>query len=133
MIAMKTDNPKQSGKVVCKRLHDRLVDVGILDELLPRILATMPETVQEAHSKDASLLPMFRATASEYAMGFAFSRLAVKASTIFTKRFFGLMKVPDKQAWGGIYRGRILEYATDSMKHPATRGDILEKINEVKK
>ena len=110
----------QLGSTAAKRLHDRLAEAGILDDLYSRIMATMPTVVQEAHAKDSSLLPMFRATASQDAMCFACARLAYKASTKFTKR-----------PWGEFTEG-VVGYAADNGigYPPAIRSQINEDIND---
>ena len=128
---MSTIAPRQLGKNAGKLLHERLVKAGILDGLYSRIMGTMPGVVQEAGADDTGsrLAPMFQATAGQYAMCFGCARLAVRGSTLFTKRVLGLIPVPDKSAWGEFTEG-VLEYATDSMGHPATRGDIIEDIND---
>jgi hypothetical protein len=128
---MSTLTPRQLGKNASKLLHERLIKAGILDGLYSRILGTMPAVVQEAGADEtgSQLAQMFQATASQYAMCFGCARLAVRASTLFTKRVLGLFPVSDKSAWGEFTEG-VLEYATDSMRHPATRGDIIEDIND---
>jgi len=91
----------------------------------------MPAVVQEAGADDtgSKLALMFQATAGQYAMCFGYACLALKASTLFTKRVLGLIPVPDKSAWGEFTDG-VLDYATTSMGHPATRGDIIADIND---
>ncbi len=126
---MNTSNPRQLGRTQGRLLHDRLTEAGIPDGLYSRIVATMPAVVQEAQATGSSLVPMFRATASQDALCFACARLAVKGGMMFTKRVIGLIRVPDKNAWGEFTEG-VLEYATDSMGHPATRGRIVEDIND---
>lgn len=123
--------PRQLGETAAKLLHERLARADILSGLYSRILATTPAVVQEAGADDtgSKLARMFQATAGQYAMCFGYARLAVKASTLFTKRVLGLIPVPDKPAWGEFTDG-MLDYASASMGHPATRGDIVEDIND---
>lgn len=87
----------------------------------------MPEMVQEAHA-ESRLLPMFSNTAGQYALCFGCACLAHAASEMYTRRIFGVPVSTDKESWNQFTEG-VIEYATDSMKHPATRADIIEDIN----
>src|SRR5689334_5764852 len=100
---MNKGTPSQLGRTAAELLHNRLAEAG-MGELYSRILRTMPTEIQEA--QDASMLPMFRETASQYAMRFACARLAIKAATVFTKR-----------PWREFTEG-VVGYASGSMGDP---------------
>jgi len=124
-----TPSPKELGKVAAKQLHNRMAATNLLDALLSRILKTMPAPVQQAHTDDSRLLPMLSNTAGQYALCFGCACLAHDASKRFTKRVFGLIPVSDKESWHQFTQG-VIEYATETMKHPATRADIVRDIND---
>jgi hypothetical protein len=89
----------------------------------------MPVVVQDAHADDLGLHRVFNNTAGQYALCFGCAYLVVKASTLFTKRILGVITISDKQRWQHFTDG-VLEYATDTMEHPATRIDFIEDIND---
>jgi hypothetical protein len=122
-------SPRELGKVAAKELHKKLESADLLDGLLERIIKTMPEPVQEAHAEDPQFRPMLSNTAGQYALCFACACLAHDASEGYTKRIFGVPVSADKESRNQFTEG-LIEYATELMKHPATRADIIEGIND---
>ena len=124
---MHADTQSELGKKAGNLLRERLAEAGIVDELHSRILAIRPMEVH--HADEAAFTSMFRDTLSYDALCFGYACLAFKASMMFTKHIFGFVPVPDRNSWEEFTDG-VLGHAADKIGHPATRGSIIEGIND---
>jgi hypothetical protein len=122
-------SPRESGRAAAIDLHEKLAAAGLLDGLAVRLQQAMATSAPVARPESGEVSPAF-AGLSDHVLCFAAASLAYVASERFTRRLFGAVRISiDEAGWQQFTEG-VLEYATESMPHPATRSEIVQDIHD---